>query len=125
MEKITVYSTSEFFGSVVKHEGYLKGHGLRKYAQYDAAPYVDFKPRGKRKFIRLQKSYKPYLLILAGWDNPDSKGLFNEGVEKGGVTIKKSTYSSFDDGFRVDFDKIIDGYKDKFIADYRCKIEEA
>ena len=48
MEKITVYTTSEFFGSVQKYEGTLIDQGRMQYAQYDQAPFVSFIPKKKR-----------------------------------------------------------------------------
>ncbi|MHA2012806.1 MAG: hypothetical protein ACTSWG_10605, partial [Candidatus Helarchaeota archaeon] len=116
-QKITVYTTSEFFGSVVKYEGYLVEHGRREYAQYKNAPYVVFVPRRKRKAVRIQKGYKPYLLILKGWENIEPDGMYGKTETKNGVTIKTSKYNCFDESFKVDFDVEIDKYEDKFIAD--------
>lgn len=120
-QKITVYTTSEFFGSVIKREGYLIEHGRRQYAQYKNAPYVIFTPKRKRSSVQIVKGYKPYILILKGWNNPEPDGMFKEGKTKNGVTIKESRYSCFDDKFKSDFDNMIDNFKDKFLADYRDK----
>lgn len=119
-QKITVYITSEMFGSVVKYEGYLIEHGKRKYAQYDDAPYVKFIPKGKRKVCTIQKSYKPYLLILEGWENPEPEGMYGKREIKDNVIIRESVYSSFDDRYKEDFNNIINAHKSKFIADYRA-----
>ena len=105
--KITIYSTGEFFGSVQKIEGYLVEHGTRKYAQYENAPFVRFIPKGKRKVCIIQKSYKPYLLILQGWANPEPEGMYKKEKEINGVIIKESRYQSCDDRYRSDFDVII------------------
>ena len=118
-EKITIYTTSEFFGSIVSYEGYLVEYGARKYAQYENAPFVKFIPKGKRKTCIIQKAYKPYLLILKGWDNPKSEGMFKKSEDKNGVTIKESKYKSYDDRYKSDFDNIINDYRDLFLADYR------
>lgn len=120
-EKVTIYSTSEFFGNVVKYEGYLIEHGRKKYAQYENAPFVTFKPRRKRNAVRIIKGYKPYLLILKGWDNPNPQEMCGKVKQEGNVIIKESTYSSFDDNYKIDFDNMIDEYREKFIADYRDK----
>lgn len=120
--KITVYTVSEFFGSVQRFEGYLVEHGKKKYAQYDQVPFVIFVPKGKRKAIQILKAYKPYLLILKGWNNPTPEDMFNESIKKEGVTIKQSKYLSFDDRYKTDFDKIINEHQEKFIADYRTNI---
>jgi hypothetical protein len=98
-EKVTIYTTSEFMGNVVKYEGFLVGHGRRRYAQYPDAPFVEFIPKGKRKPVRIQKAYNPYLIILAGWggDNPEPEPMC---PPEGGM----SKYASFDIGWRNDFD---------------------
>lgn len=127
--KITIYTTSNFFGSIQKHEGTLIETGRRKYAQYDNAPFVDFIPKGKRKAVRILKSYKPYLLICAGWNCPNTQGMFGAEETKeypeGHVKIRQSRYSSFDDGYKKDFDVIIDNMITRgdivVVADYRDK----
>jgi len=121
-EKITVYYSTEFMGSIAKVEGYLIEHGRRKYAQYDDAPFVKFTPRKKRKPICILKGYKPYLLILKGWDNVDTQGLYSEGRTEGNVTIREGRYASFDDRFKTDFDAKINNYKHLFLADYRAEL---
>ena len=118
-QRVTIYYTSEFFGSVQSIEAYLIEYGQRKYAQYDNAPFVKFIPKGKRKVLMIQKSYKPYLLILKNWDNPKPDGMFGKIENKNGVTIKQSKYSSYDDRYKIDFNTIINQYKNNFIADYR------
>ena len=117
--KITVYTTSEFFGSVIKYEGYLLEHGSREYAQYKNVPFVKFIPRGKRKPIQILKGYKPYILILKDWNNINPDGMYGEATKKDDVIIRKSSYKCFDDRYKSDFDVIINQYKDKFLADYR------
>lgn len=39
-QKVTIYSTSEFMGNVVKYEGKLLDHGVRKYAQYAVSIWI-------------------------------------------------------------------------------------
>ena len=108
-EKITVYTISEFFGGVVTHRGYLIEHGRKKYAQYTSVPFVKFTPKGKRKPCTFIKGYEPYILIVAGWDTPESKGMFyNEGKTENGVTIKKAEYLAHDERYRTDFNVVID-----------------
>lgn len=126
-QKVTIYTTSEFFGSIQKYEGTLIEHGRRKYAQYDDAPFVDFIPKGKRKGVRLLKAYKPYLLICLGWKCPNAQEMF--GLEKvseypeGKVFIRESRYQSFDSGYKKDFDLVIDNMITRgdvvILADYR------
>lgn len=116
---VTIYTTSEFFGSVVAHRGKLLAHGVIPYAQYKSVPYVEFIPKGKRKIVRLQKSYKPYLIIVKGYNTPEPSGMFAEPKTENGVIIKKSQYVSFDDNYKTDFDKILSQSDIEIIADYR------
>ncbi len=118
-EKITIYLTGEFFGSVRKVEGYLVEHGTRKYAQYENAPFVKFIPKGKRKVCIIQKSFKPYLLILKGWENINPDGMYGKEETKNGVVIRESKYTSHDDRYKTEFDILINKFKHLFIADYR------
>ena len=66
------------------------------------------------------------MLIVEGWENPSPDGMFNLDTvkNKDGVTIKASRYSCFDDRYKTDFDKVINQYKHKFIADYRERIAQ-
>ena len=120
--KVTIYTTSKFFGSVVKHKGTLISHGRAKYAQYDAAPFVRYVPMGKRKPVGFVKGYKPYLLIVEGWNAPEPGGMFAEPEHKDGVTVKQSRYACFDDQYKQDFDALIDASNVKIVADYREKV---
>lgn len=124
-EKITVYTTSEFMGNVQRYEGTLIEQGRMEYAQYENAPFVSFVPKGKRNGIRIVKGYNPYILILKGWNHPEPEDMFgnSKGAYKDGVTIKESKYKSFDDGYKIDFNKVIDEYisnnTEALLADYR------
>jgi hypothetical protein len=109
--KVTVYWTSEFMGNVVKAEGTLIGYGRMKYAQYDDAPFVDFIPRGKRKAIRVLKTYKPYLLVIEGWCGPDPDPMC---PPEGGM----SKYSSFNPRWKSDFDREVNE-RLNVVADFR------
>lgn len=117
-KKVTIYTTSEFMGNVVKYEGKLVDYGTRKYAQYNTAPFVDFIPDGKRKTIRIQKTYKPYLLILLGSGYPEPETMC---PPEGGM----SKYSSHDDRWRNDFDETLSKLGSvkslEIVADYRTK----
>ena len=113
-KKVTIYTTSEFMGNVVKYEGKLVDYGTRKYAQYNTAPFVDFIPNGKRKTVRIQKTYKPYLLILSGTGYPEPEGMC---PAEGGM----SKYSSFDGGWKRDFNDLLEKSTKPLaiLADYR------
>lgn len=97
-------------GNVVKTEAKLIEVGRKNYAQYDNAPYVVFIPKGKRKpFVTRATSY-PYLLVIEGHGHPEPADMLGEGKTENGVTIRQSTYSSFDEAYKTDFDAIINPY---------------
>lgn len=124
MEKVTIYTTSEMFGSVQAHRGKLVEYGRKKYAQYDQAPFVIFIPKGKRNPCKIIKGYRPYLLIIKGHDTPDPEGMFDKTTSRteqdGKVFIQNSKYSSFDDRYKIDFDQIINKANIEIVADYRA-----
>lgn len=122
--QITVYWTGEFFGSVIKKEGTLIEHGTRKYAQYNNAPFVKMIPAGKRNPVLIAKEYKPFILVLEGTGHPEPQSMWKESnTPVAGVTVTEAKYSSFDDRWDTDFDKMIDAYIEEIgvnvIADYR------
>ncbi len=120
---ITIYSTSEFMGNVTKTEAKLIECGIRKYAQYDKAPFVAFIPKGKRKGFQYIKGYQPYLLVIEGHNHPDPDSMFKAPIVTDTVTVRESKYLSFDDRYKTDFDSNIDAYledkKDIVLMDCR------
>ena len=125
-QKVTVYYTSEMFGSVVKQTGYLVDHGRMKYAQYDNAPFVTFIPAKKRTAYRIVKGYNPYIIICDGWNTPEPDGMFGDPTPTGtGMIMRKSRYSCFDDGYKTDFDRRLSESGAVIIADYREAIQTA
>jgi hypothetical protein len=120
--KVTIYYTSEMFGSVCSIEAYLIEHGRWQYAQYSDAPYIIYRQKGKRNKSRLIKAYKPYLIIVDGWNAPKPDGMYEKSETQNGVTIKTSKYSCFDDNYKIDFDNILLQHPElKIVADYRDK----
>lgn len=124
MEKVTIYTTSEFMGNVVKIEGKLIAHGRRPWAQYAAVPFVQFRKKRAKKDTGLIKSgRKPYLLIVEGWDNPDPDDLYGAAEVRDGVAVSKGRYMSFDERWTKDFNQTIDAEiargNVKVVADYR------
>lgn len=123
-QKVTIYSSSEFFGSFNKYEGKLIDHGTEKYAQYNNAPFVKWIPSRKRNPVQLLKANKPMILVLEGIGHPAPDSLYNEPhYSNETVQVSKSRYSAFDEGWSNDFDLMIDKYiaenNVKIIADYR------
>jgi hypothetical protein len=109
--KVTIYTRSEFFGNIVKREAYLKEIKIGKWAQYGKAVYTTMKIKHKRGFQTNVQSYNPYIVIVEGWNRPDPKDMFDVIEQRENVTVKKSSYSSFDDRFSTDFDSLVDSGK--------------
>jgi len=122
-QKVTIYTSSEFFGSFHKYVGKLIDFGTRKYAQYDNAPFVTFIPSKKRKARQILKSFQPMILILEGIGHPDPETIWGGSKKENDVTVTQSKYSSFDERWSSDFDSLIDKYIQEsgvnVIADYR------
>lgn len=122
MREVSIYTDSDFGMGIRRVEGKLVEHGTMKYAQYQNAPYVTFIPKGKRKARQILRTFRPYLLILDGWDTPAPGSMWNpEPVsETPDATVMQSKYSSFDDRWDADCDSIIEQFGTaKIVADYR------
>lgn len=107
--KATMYRKSEFMGNIVKHEITLievKDH--QKWAQYNNAVKVLCRHKKKRLNYEHTFSYDPYVVIVEGWGKPDPKDMFDVVEQTETLTIKKSSYASFDTRFMTDFDQIVD-----------------
>jgi len=100
--KATIYLMSDLMGDIIKREVKLLDYGFMKYAQYDKAVFVEYIPKGKRLKQRYVRGFKPFLLILEGWDNPNTPESTITTV-KDGYTIEESKYSGFDDRYLIDF----------------------
>lgn len=129
VEKITIYTSGGF--GISKYEAKLIEHGHKKYAQYDAAPYVHFIEKGKRTPKGIVMGYKPFILILKGHGHPEPADGFIEQDIEGvpGMVTKRSRYSSFDSRYQTDFNALINPYisanPELVIADYRHDKSEA
>lgn len=115
--------TKGMFGIRVT-EGWLLDHGTRKWAQYDAAPFVNFIPKGKRKAVSFIEGYNPYIVILAGHNLGLQKAVDDQFVAEAGatagVTIVRSRYLSCDARYSTDFNAALAARSDlTVIADYR------
>lgn len=112
-ERVTVFYTGEFFGNIVAHEGKLHQTGKGKYAQYDKAPYVDMTPKRKRTARRFRQTYRPYIVVLKGWNHPKPDEILNHYKtikEDKTVCVKQSIYTSFSGEYTSDFDKAFNEY---------------
>lgn len=106
-------------------EAELIAHGTRPYAQYPAAPFVQFIPKGKRKARELQLSYEPFLMVLEGHGlKLESAGDIYGPEQPGatpGVTVRHGRHSSFSPGWANDFNAVLAQRTDiKVVADYRA-----
>ncbi len=122
---VTIYTPSDFLGNIVKIEARLIDHGRRPYAQYQAAPFVRFIPKGKRNPRSLVATSKPFILILSGHGHPDPDEMLlpSEPSATPGVTMRRGRYSSFDPRWVTDFNARINPYiaakSGIVVADYR------
>ena len=128
-KKVTIYLTSSFLGNVTRTEARLYETGRRRYAQYERAPYLKFKPKGKRKFRIWHGTFQPYAVVVEGWDGPDPGNGFNpsetfEYGPLGKVTGASAKYSSFDPRYKSDFDAVLEASGAKIIEDFREKTNE-
>lgn len=108
-QKITIIHIGDFGGLNVMH-GKFKSATVGKYAQYDNAVKLVFRPENKRNDY--YKWFHGDVLIYNGWiDVPEN--LLWEVVSSGnGVTIKKTKYLSCD---RAMYDEVLNYFKEKDI----------
>jgi hypothetical protein len=122
-DKVTIYFRGEdsLMGNVHKVEARLWAHGTKEYAQYQAAPFIIYTPKGKRNKRGFTATSHPYILVVKGWGQwPAPPDPFTSPVSEGGVTVTKSRYLSHDDRYVQDFEAVL-GTVDAvdIIADYR------
>jgi len=115
---VTIYTLGEMFGGILRTEAYLLEHGTRPYAQYPAAPYVRYIPKGKRKERGFIQGFEPYLVIVEGvGPQPDCWKV----ERQGDMEIRQSKYPCFDSRYRTEFDEILAKSGAKILADYRFR----
>lgn len=123
---ITIYTTSEFMGNLVRYEGSYVSHGQRPYAQYKNAPYIQFKPKGKRKVAEIIRCYNPFILVLEGHGHPEPDGLYSKDEARknntDGTRVLEANHMSFSSKWREDFNSLIEPTlaKATIIADFRA-----
>jgi len=127
-QKVTVYTTGEFMGNIIKTEMRLINYGLESYAQYDNVPFVVGTPKRKRSPRKFFETITPYILIVDGWGNPEPDGIYDGGTvlqDNASVKVERAKYGT-SDGFGCygrDFDilinKCIEDGSVTVIKDYR------
>jgi hypothetical protein len=100
-ERCTIYHKGAF--GVQRLEARWMNAYHAKYAQHPQALHVEFVQRGKRKRQMYVPSYKPFVLILSGYDNPTPPDPFRE-TESGSMITRRA---SFDDGWITEFNEFI------------------
>lgn len=83
------------------------------YAQYAAAVFVTYIPRGARKPKAFVQTYRPDLVVLAGWDHfsPDDPMLPAQEIGNG-VSVSAGRYRSCDPRWASDFGGTLGRYLD-------------
>jgi hypothetical protein len=126
--KVTIY-VKGYFG-VTKQEATLFEHGRQKYAQYENAPFVVYKKKRARKKLKTVQTFRPFLLIVEGWGQPEPPSAFSPmepGETAGIVGVQRSKYSSCDSRYETDFNAtinpLIESGKVKVVGDYRWTTE--
>jgi len=107
-ERVTVYYAGSMMGNIIRIEAKLVEHGRMPYAQYNSVPFAKYTPKRKRSSYRfVDTSRENSLLIVKGWNTPEADGLWGEKNTENGLTVTKSLYRSFDDGWKNDFNTMI------------------
>jgi hypothetical protein len=105
-------------GNVIVEHAYMIDHGFQKYAQYASAVFVKYLLKGKRKPTGFVQGYKPYLVILDGWQEIASQSMWGKTETRAtGTTISQAKFSAFDDGWQKEFEAGVE--LTGVIADYR------
>ena len=106
-ENCTLYVCRTFGVKLIKCRRVTLGEG--RYAQYEKALYVEWVEKGKRKARCSWETYKPFVLVLAGLDNPAQADPF-EAVESSSpdMTVRQTRYPTHDDRYRTDFNDLIE-----------------
>lgn len=120
--KVTIYISGMI--GVTATEARLVAHGRKQYAQYKDAPFIHFKPKGKRKVRGWCEGYKPFAVVVEGWGHPAPPSPWVEepsGVE--GLFIRKGKYSGYDSGYETDFNVWFSTQSFPVVVDYRATPE--
>jgi len=117
---VTIYYMGEFGMGLNKIEGKLKNFGTRKYAQYNSAPYVSFVAKRKRKTQSLQKSYKPYMVVIMGHGHPNPEDGMKLLSDDGTTTVSQYKHSSFSEEWDNEADQMLNTYFSDNSVDVIC-----
>ena len=104
-ENCSLYLCQTFGITLIKCRRLLVGEG--PYAQYPKALYAEWVEKGKRKARRSWETYKPFVLVLAGHDNPNPDGPMVDLGISNGCQVSRTRYSSCDNRYRTDFNDLV------------------
>lgn len=119
--KATIYTTSDFFGNLVKYEVTLLKAEIKPYAQYQESIQLAFIPKGKRKPMRLIKSYNPFVFVVAGHGFPEPENMMQVIKKTTDCTISQSKYASFDERYEQEASIFVEAIANncKILVDFR------
>ncbi|MCA1021604.1 LPD29 domain-containing protein [Halobacillus litoralis] len=107
-EKVTLFYISDF-GSIVTSRITFDSVENKKYAQYENAVKLTFKPEGKRKLY--YSHFYSDILVYKGWHKlPDN--VLNDITAENGMVITRSKYHSCD---KKQYDEILNYFTNKDI----------
>lgn len=124
--KATLYLQTEgiCLGNILKVE-VREVEVLRKpWAQYPAAVCCRYKQPRQRTWRGYTGGYKPYLVVLDGWDHPDPQSPWETVSDSPDVAVSRARHSSCSDGWTNDFDGWLAAYLEanpavEVLGDYR------
>lgn len=116
--KATLITKGALGNVVVKHV-WLVSHGRRKYAQFNSAVEVKYIDKGARRIKGFVETFRPYVVILDGWQDINSQEIFGErsAPDANGTVTQEGLYMSGDSRWASDFEA--NNELNKVIADYR------
>lgn len=121
MEKVTIYTTGDLFGNVLKREIKMTALEYKKYAQYENLLHVQGIPKGKRKeYVWRSQGRYAFFIVVEGWGHPEPASMFNEAQRdpSTGFMVSSSTYSAHDGGYIKDFMKAHWSHLSNFMLKY-------
>lgn len=116
LDRATLFMSGEMMGNFRKVEARDVTVYFDKWAQYPAALYVEFTPKGKRNPRRYVKGYKPQVVIYQGWGHDlDPEDLFAapETDANTGVTVRHGKRTAFSGGWADEMKARVKAYSKK------------
>lgn len=118
LKKVTIYTRSGL-GNITAIEAKLIDHGTTSYAQYDSVPFATFIPKRARKARTIRQGFRPDMVIVAGWNQPQPPSAFCAPEVQGPVTVSRGRYASCDPRWQSDFDTMLASTEVEILADFR------